>query len=144
MYHCCASNILQRIKTVIEIWWYNPLFFKLCFRAKCNWKSKMYIVVIWLSLYSSFFFLFTFQCFYSVCLLLFLMFSTLHPITMKTIILSKSTQIWCYYEIIMSIGKKNIDFRLYIVALYVKALRPYPEHLEISYCICNVHKATVM
>ena len=40
--------------------------------------------------------------------------------------------------------EKNIDFRLYIVALYVKALRPYPEPLGISYCIYNVYKATVM
>ena len=71
VYHYCVSNILQRIKTVNKIWWYKQLFFKLCFRAKYNLKPKMYIVVIWLSSYSSFFFLFTFQCFSSVCFLLF-------------------------------------------------------------------------
>ena len=63
--------LLQRIKTANEIWWYKERFFKLCFRSKCNLMPKMYIVVIWLSSYSSFFFLFTFQCFSSVCFLLF-------------------------------------------------------------------------
>ena len=56
--------LLQRIKTANEIWWYKELFFKLCFRSKCNLMPKMYIVVIWLSSYSSFFFLFIFQCFF--------------------------------------------------------------------------------
>ena len=36
----------------------------------------MFIVVIWLTLYSSFFFLFIFQCFYSVCFLFFNEFCT--------------------------------------------------------------------
>ena len=71
VYHYCLSNILQSIKTVNKIWWYKQLFFKLCFRAKYNVKPKMYIVVIWLSSYFSFLFLFTFQCFSSVCFLLF-------------------------------------------------------------------------
>ena len=59
------------MKTVNRNWWYKQLFFKLCFRAKYNLKPKRYIVFIWLSLYSTFFFLFTFQCFSSVYFLLF-------------------------------------------------------------------------
>ena len=71
VYHYCVSNILQRIKTVNKIWWYKLRFSKLCVQAKYNLKPKMYIVVIWLSSYSSFFFLFTFLCFSSSCFLLF-------------------------------------------------------------------------
>ena len=88
-YNYCVSNILQRIKAVNKIWYYKQLFFKLCFRAKYNLKPKMYIVVIWLSSYSSFFFLFTFQCFSSVCFLLFFAVFALHSITKKTMIISK-------------------------------------------------------
>ena len=40
-----------------------------CFRAKYNLKPVMYIVVIWFFPYPSFLFLFTFQCFSSVCFL---------------------------------------------------------------------------
>ena len=71
VYHCCVSDTLQRIKTVNKIWWYKQLFFKLCFRVKYNSKPKMCIVAIWLSSYSLFFFFFIFQCFSSVCFLLF-------------------------------------------------------------------------
>ena len=71
VYHYCVSNILQRIKTVNKIWWYKLRLSKLCVQAKYNLKPKMYIVVIWLSSYSSFFFLFTFYCFSSVSFLLF-------------------------------------------------------------------------
>ena len=60
-------------------WWYKQLFFKLCFRAKYNLKPKMYIVVIWLSSYSLFFFLLTFQCFSSVYFLLILNVSCAPP-----------------------------------------------------------------
>ena len=53
----------------------------------------MFIVVIWLSSYSSFFFRFTFQCFSSVCFLLFFNFFGLLPITKKTMILSKNEKL---------------------------------------------------
>ena len=38
--------------------------------------------------------------------------------------------------------EKNIDFSLCIVALHVKAFGPYPKLLGISYCMCNVLKAS--
>ena len=85
----CVSNILQRMKTVNEIWCYEQLSFKLCFRAKYNLKPKMYIVVIWYSSYSSLFFLFTFQCFFLSVFSFSSMFSALLSITKKTMILSK-------------------------------------------------------
>ena len=69
--HYCVSHILQHIETVNKIWCYKQLFFKLCLWVKYNLKQNMYIAVIWLSSYSSFFFLFTFQFFSSVCFLLF-------------------------------------------------------------------------
>ena len=71
MYRYCVSIILQRINTVNKIWWYKQIFLKLCFWAKRNLKPNMHIVVIWLSLNSSLFSLFTFQCFSSVCFPLF-------------------------------------------------------------------------
>ena len=40
--------------------------------------------------------------------------------------------------------KKNIDFSLFIVALYAKTLEQYPKHLGISYCMCNVLKASLL
>ena len=79
LHHYCVSNILQRIKTVNKTWWYKQFFFKLCFRAKYNIKPKIYIVVIWLSSYSSFFYLLTFQCLSSVCSVLFFNVFYTHP-----------------------------------------------------------------
>ena len=70
VYYYCVSK--KCIKTVNKIWLCKKVFFKLYFWAKCNLKQKIYIVVIWLSSYSLLFFLFTFQCFSSVCFLLFL------------------------------------------------------------------------
>ena len=83
----------------------------------------MYIVVIWLSSYSSFFFRFTFQCFSSACFLLFLMFPGLLPITKKTMIPSK---IALEYDVNTRLLKSIVDrkkngFSLYIVALYIKS-----------------------
>ena len=63
VYYYCISDILQRIKTVNKIWWHKKDFLKLYFWAKYNLKPKMCFVAIWLSSYSPFFFLFTFQCF---------------------------------------------------------------------------------
>ena len=141
------SAYLQRIKTVNKIWWYKQLFLKLCFRAKYNLKPKMYIVVIWLSSYSSFFFLFTFQCFSSVCFLLFFdVFCTpphnqenhdFKKIRLKHDVNTRLLESSVNWE-------KNIDFSLCIVALYVKAFGPYPKHLGISYCMCNVLKASLL
>ena len=88
VHHYCVSNVLERIKTVYKIWWYKQLFFKLYFWAKYDLKPKMYIVIIWLSSYSSFFFLFTFNVFL-LSVFFFSSFSALHPITKKTMILSK-------------------------------------------------------
>ena len=48
------------------------------------------------------------------------------------------------YKRAVSIGKKNIDSSLSIVALYIKAFGPYPKHLEISYCTCNFLKASLL
>ena len=146
VYHYCVSSILQRIKTVNKIWWYKQLFFKLCYWVKYNLKPKMYIVVIWLSSYASFFFLFIFKCFILSVFFFSLMFSALNPITKKTMILSKyhwNMTLMRAYKRAVSIGKKNIDFSLCIVALYIKALGPYSTHLGISYCMCNVLKASL-
>ena len=151
MYHCFVPNIPQRIKTVNKIWWYEQLFFKLCFQPKkCIWwkyASKMYILVIWLSSYSPFFFLFTFQCFSSVCFLLFFdVFCTpphnqenhdFKKIRLKHDVNTRLLESSVNWE-------KNIDFSLCIVALYVKAFGPYPKHLGISYCMCNVLKASLL
>ena len=74
VYHSCVSNMLRRIKTVSKISWckdINNFFFKICSREKNDLKPiKIYDVVIWLSSYSSFFCLFFFQYFSSVCFLL--------------------------------------------------------------------------
>ena len=40
--------------------------------------------------------------------------------------------------------EKNIDFRLCLVALYVKAFGPYPKHPGISYYMCNALKAPLI
>ena len=44
----------------------------------------------------------------------------------------------------VSIGEKNIGSSQYIVALYVKALGPYPKHLGISNCMCNFLTASLI
>ena len=146
VYHYCISNILQRIKNVNKIRWYKQLFFQIVFMFFLffNLKPVMYIAVIWLSSYSSFFFLFNFQCFSSVCFLLFFdVFCTpphnqenhdFKKIRLKHDVNTRLLESSVNWE-------KNIDFSLCIVALYVKAFRPYIKHLIISYCMCNVLKA---
>ena len=75
------------------------------------------------------------------------MFSAVLPITKKTMILSKyhlndvNTKL---LESTVSTGKKKIDFSLFIVTLYVVVLGPYPKHFEISSCMCNFHKASLL
>ena len=95
--------------------------------------------------------LFSFCSLFNVFLLSVFFFSStlsaLHPLTKKTMILSKNhsnmTLIRDYYRAV-SIGEKNIDFSLCIVALYVKAFGPYSKHLGIFYCMCNVLKASLL
>ena len=73
------------------------------------------------------------------------MFSALHPITKKTMILSKyhsNMTLIRDYQRAVSIWKKTLI--QCIVALYVKAFGPYPKHLGISYCMCNVLKASLL
>ena len=80
----------------------------------------MYIVVISLSSYSSFFFLFTFQCFSSVCFLLFFDVFALHSITKKTMIISKyhsNITLTQDYQTAVSIGGKT--------SILAYALQPY-------------------
>ena len=107
----------------------------------------MYIVVISLSLYSSFFFLFTFQCFSSVCFLLFFDVFCTSPLNQEN---HDSKKIPLKYEVDTRLlqssvnWEKNIDFNLCIIALYVKAFGPYPKHLRISYSMCNALKASLL
>ena len=95
----------------------------------------MFIVVISLSLYSSFFFFhFAMVFFYLFFSFFFSMLSAPLPLTNKTKILRnyhyEITNLYVYtnvklirdYYIALSIGKKNVDFSLCIVALYVKAI----------------------
>ena len=92
-------------------------------------------------------FFFTFQFFFfSVFFLFFDVFCTL-PHNQEN---HDSKQIPLKYDFNMRLLKscvdwgKNIDFSLCIQALYVKAIRPYPKHLGISYCMCNVLKASLL
>ena len=98
VYHYWVSNILQHIKTVNKMWWYKLLFFKLYFEQNkifCKKvKTKMFIVVIWLSLYSSFFFCIIFQCFTSICFLIFFNIFCIPPHNQENHDLSN-----CHYEI---------------------------------------------
>ena len=103
VYHYCFSNILQQIKTVNKMWWYKLLFtflpFTTMFLSKIYFfmkkvKPKMLILVIWLTLYSSFFFVFIYKCFSSVCFIFSSMFSVPLPLTKKIMILSKYHLIW--------------------------------------------------
>ena len=74
------------------------------------------------------------------------MFSAFHPVTKKTMILSKfysnMTLIRDYWRALLK--GKDIEFSLCIGALYVKAFGPYPKHLGISYCMCSVLKASLL
>ena len=125
-----GSNIAGLITTFINVWLQFALLkSSILFNRKLANSSKyhtslsfafvifkMFIVVTWLSLYSSFFFVYFF--------LLLLLFSAPLPLTKKTIILSKyhsNMTLIQNYLIAVSIGNKNIDFSLCIVALYVKA-----------------------
>ena len=103
LYHYRVSNILQRIKTVNEMWWYKLLFtflpFTNMFLSKTYFfmkkvKPMFFIVVIWLSLYSSLFFVFIYQCFLLSILIFFSIFFVPLPLTKKTMILSKYHLIW--------------------------------------------------
>ena len=117
------------------------------FSSKMYLKPKLYIVVIWLSSYATLFF-FHFSIFFSsLCFLLFFdVFCTL-PHNQEN---HDSKQIPLKYDFNMRLlessvnWEKNIDFSLRILALYVKAIRPYPKHLGISYCMCNVLKASLL
>ena len=107
----------------------------------------MYIAIMWLSSYSSFFFLIIFQCFSSVCFLLFFDVFCTPPRNQEN---HDSKQISLKYDVNTRLlesrvnWEKNIDFSLCIVALSVKAFGPYPKHLGISYCTCNVLKASLL
>ena len=107
-------------------------------------KPKLCFVVIWLSSYATLFF--HFSIFFLLCFFLFFdVFCTL-PHNQEN---HDSKQISLKYDFNMRLLKssvnwgKNIDFSLCIQALYVKAIRPYPKHLGISYCMCNVLKASL-
>ena len=73
VHHFCVSNILQCIKIVNEMWWYKLLFLNFFVFEQTKIfiykvKPKMFIFVIWLSLYFLFFFFF-FSPFFNVFLL---------------------------------------------------------------------------
>ena len=73
---------LATLKNCKEMWWYKLLFtfftfLQLCFYTKYIFftyevKPKMFIGIIWLFLYSSFYFICVFQGLSSVCFILFL------------------------------------------------------------------------
>ena len=102
----------------------------------------MYTVAILLSMYSSFFFLLTFQCFTSV-----LMFSGLLPIIEKTMILSK---IPLKYDVNTRLLKTSVDWEKKMVLVCasqpytLKLFGPYPKQLGIHNSMCNFLKASLL
>ena len=124
----CVSNILQRIKLVNKMWWYKLLFSNYAFEQNIYFsiekvKPKMFIVIIWLSLYSLFFFLFIFQCFLSAFFFFFNVFCVPLPNQEN----HDSKWIPLKYDVNTRLldssvsWEKNIGFSLCIEALYVKA-----------------------
>ena len=128
MFHYCVSSILQGIN---KTWWYKCInsFFQTMFWAKYNLKPTMYIAVIWLSSYSAFFFLFTFQCFFSVCFLVFFNVFCTPPNNQK---IHCCNYIPLKYDVNTRLLEssvnwgKNIGFSLCTVALYLKAFCTIP------------------
>ena len=102
----------------------------------------MYIAVIWLSSYSSIFFLFIFQCFFSVCFLLFIDVFCTQPHNQEN---HDFKYVPLKYDLNARLLERSVNWHsLLIIALYVKAFRPYPKHLGISYCMCNIPKASLL
>ena len=112
LYHYYVSNILQRIKRVIKMWWYKLFFSKYVFeqnflyeRQRCSLLLFHFSRILHFS-FSSFFNIFLLSVFF-----VFSIFSAPLPLTKETMILAKyhsKMTLTQDCQIVVSISKKTL------------------------------------